>query len=340
MMMVYTNVKETGIIFLLLFKRLTITLQAPYLHCTREQPNTSSSANASRTSFSPQFLRFLVALLALLHVVVKDGAEVLPSGLRDEDGVAVVALDLGDRDVAALGVLLAGEEEVLVLDLDVAVLGDVGGLLDLAVVVLLDELLEVVIEVVHALGGDEDLEPRIAAGEGLGNLQEATTGIFLQINVVLLVFLKHDLGLELALGEVVGVDGPHLGVRLDKVLEVSAELSGSGKCHQDLVLATVRADLGDLDEPSPRVLLDVQVEPLGLEDERAGGQVARAVAAAAALVASVVGAGLGSRHAAAISESGALLRNDVGGSVRRVVSTVVDAEVSVVFPFELSFLFV
>ena len=107
-------------------------------------------------------------LLALLHVVVEDVPEVVPAALRDQDGVAEVAFDLGHGDVSkhilcrltdltvanalvigenkwtieahlpALRVLLAGEEEVLVLDAHVAVFRGGGGLLDFAVIVLLD----------------------------------------------------------------------------------------------------------------------------------------------------------------------------------------------------------
>merc|ERR1719237_812851 len=126
--------------------------------------------------FLPSFL-VSVVLLALLDVVVEDVPEVVPAALRDQDGVPEVALDLGHSDVPALCVLLAGEEEVLVLDADVPVVGGRCRFLDLPVVVLLDELLEVEVELLHAVCGDEDLEAGVAPGERLGHLQEPTPGV-------------------------------------------------------------------------------------------------------------------------------------------------------------------
>lgn len=119
-------------------------------------------------------------LLALFDVLVKDDPEVIPTGLRDEDGVAEVALDLGDSDVSSLRVLLAGEVEVLVLDADMAVVGSGNGLLHLAIVVFIYELLEVVVELFHAVSRDEDLEARVAARESLGDFKETPSGIFLK----------------------------------------------------------------------------------------------------------------------------------------------------------------
>lgn len=213
-------------------------------------------------------------LFALLDILIKDLSEIIPTRLRDQDRVAIVSFDLRDGDVPALSVLLASKVKVLVLDPHVTVVGLVGSLLDLAIIVLFNELFQVLVELFHAVGRNKDLEPRVSSRKGLRDLQEATASIFLQINVILLVLLEHDLGLELALVQVVGVDGPHLQVSLDDVDQVLTKLGGRRQGHQDLVLAAIGADLGDLDEPTPSVLLDVQIESekivkrlIGLESE-------------------------------------------------------------------------
>lgn len=122
----------------------------------------------------------LVVLLTLFDVLVKHVAKIVPAGLRDQDGISEVALYLRDCDVASLRILFAGEVEVFVLDAHVAVVRCTGGLLDLSIIVLLDEFLEMVIELVHSVGWDEDLEARVASCEGLGYLQEATPSVFLK----------------------------------------------------------------------------------------------------------------------------------------------------------------
>lgn len=129
-------------------------------------------------------LRLVLGLgAALLRQVVKDVAELCPARLGDQDRVPEVALDLGHVDVPAQRVLLAGEDKVLVLDPEVAALGrgggGGGGLLDFPVVELFDQLPQVVVELLHPVRRDENLKPRVAPGEGLGNLQEAPAGVFL-----------------------------------------------------------------------------------------------------------------------------------------------------------------
>ena len=75
-----------------------------------------------------------------------------------------------------------------------------------------------------------------------------------------------------------------------------AELRRGGERHEDLVLPAVGRDLGDLDEPAARVLLDVEVEPLALQHEGARGQVAGPASAAPVAPAPVLGTGLRPRH--------------------------------------------
>ena len=118
-------------------------------------------------------------LLALLDVFVENIPEIFPSGFRDQNAVAKVALDLGHGDVSALSVLFAGEVKVLVLDTDVAIVRSVGSLVDFAVVVFLDQLLQMMIELFHSVGRDENLEAGISAGESLRDFQKSATRIFL-----------------------------------------------------------------------------------------------------------------------------------------------------------------
>jgi len=99
--------------------------------------------------------------------------------------------------------------------------------------------------------------------------------LYLQIDVVLLVVLEHDLGLDLALHQVARVHGRQVVVVVDEVLQVTPELVGRGHRHQDLVLSSVRADLGHFDKAAARILLDVQVEALALQHDGARSQVSR-----------------------------------------------------------------
>ena len=122
----------------------------------------------------------LGVVLALPDVVVQDVSEVVPPALRDQDRVLEVALDLADGDIPSLGILLAAEEEVLVLNAHVSVVRRGCGLLYLTVIKLLDELPEVDVEVLHAVGGDEDLEAGVPAGKSLADFQEPTACVFLK----------------------------------------------------------------------------------------------------------------------------------------------------------------
>lgn len=138
------------------------------------------------------------------------------------------------RNSPSLCVLLAGEEKVFVLDPDVPVVGGGSGLVDLAVVVLVDELLQVEVELFHAVGRDEDLEPGIAAGERLRDLEEASPGVLLEIDVVLFVLFEHDLRPQLPLLEATGINRTEVLVELNHGDQVLAKLCRSRQSHQDL----------------------------------------------------------------------------------------------------------
>lgn len=172
-----------------------------------------------------------------------------------------------------------------------SVLGRVSCFLHFAVVEFLDEFLQVTIELVHAVGRYEDLEAGVAAGEGLGNLEKAATRVLLQIDVILLVVLEEHLGAEFALDELARVDRAELAVVFDHGDKVLAKLGRRGQRHQDLILAAIGADLGDLDEAPAGVFFHIQVEPFVLEDKRSGGEIT-----ATAGSVNILGTGFGPRH--------------------------------------------
>jgi len=140
-------------------------------------------------------------------------------------------------------------------------------LLSVTVVILVDELPQVVLELGHPVGRDEDLEPRVAPGEGLRHLQEATPRVLLQVHVILLVVLVHHLGLQLTLSQIVRIQDFQITIEVDESDQVLTEEGSRRECHQNLILSPVSADLCDLDEPSPLVLLHIQVEPLALQHQ-------------------------------------------------------------------------
>ena len=94
--------------------------------------------------------------------------------------------------------------------------------------------------------------------------------------MVLLIFLDDDFASQLPLGQVVGVDSLEAVIKSNHGLEMLAKLSSCWDGHQDLVLSSIWADLGHLDEPSSCVLFHIQVEPFRLQDQGSGGQVATA----------------------------------------------------------------
>jgi len=205
-------------------------------------------------------------LFHLLDILIHNISEVLPATLRDEDTVAVIALYLRNRHVATLLVLLDVKEEVLVLDPEVLVLGALDCLLCVTIVILLNQLANVLLELSHALGRDEHLEPVVAAGESLGHLEESSTSILLQIHVVFFIVFVHHLGLEFSLLQVVRINLAETLIEVNELQKVLTEQSSSGKGHQNLILSSICRNLCHLDEPSSLILLDVQVEPFALQD--------------------------------------------------------------------------
>lgn len=192
--------------------------------------------------------------------IVKGGSECVPPALGDEDGVAVTSVDLGDGHVAALGIGLHVEVEVLVLDphlfgiltaasstavaapateaftpIPSLVVGVLSAVIN-AVIVLVNELGEVLLELLHGLGRDEHLGPEVPGTESLGDLEEPAPGILLEVHVILLVVLVHHIGQELALLQVVGVDTIELVVGGDELIQLVVKQFNGWESHQDLVL--------------------------------------------------------------------------------------------------------
>ena len=88
----------------------------------------------------------------------------------------------------------------------------------------------------HPFRGNENLKSRVATSESLRNFEKPSSGIFLQIHVVLLVILVHHLRLQLALTQALRVQLAEVAVELDELDHVLTEQSGGGESHQYLVL--------------------------------------------------------------------------------------------------------
>ena len=69
------------------------------------------------------------------------------------------------------------------------------------------------------------MEPGVPVG--LGDFQKSSPRIFLQVHVVFFVIFVHDLRLELALPQVVGVHLAETAIELDELGEVLMELTSS-----------------------------------------------------------------------------------------------------------------
>ena len=97
-------------------------------------------------------------IFALLHIIIEDVSEIFPSRLGDKDRVLKVPLNFTHGDVPSLGVLLAAEEKILVLNSYVLVFWYIRGFFNFSVIVFLNEFLQVLVKVFHAIGGNENLE--------------------------------------------------------------------------------------------------------------------------------------------------------------------------------------
>lgn len=78
------------------------------------------------------------------------------------------------------------------------------------------------------------MEPRVAVS--LGNFQKPSPRVLLQVHVVFFVIFVHDLRLQLALPQIVGINLAKAAIELDKLGEVLMELTSSREGHQNLVL--------------------------------------------------------------------------------------------------------
>lgn len=147
----------------------------------------SWKGNNNDVVFSVYYRRayfYLFLILALLGILVKDIAKVIPATLGNKNRVAEVAFNLADCDVTTLGVLFARKEEVLVLDTYMARLRGLSGSLSFAVVIFLNQLFQVIVEFFHAISRNENLESGVSARKRLRYLKEATPSVFLQIKTM------------------------------------------------------------------------------------------------------------------------------------------------------------
>jgi len=114
---------------------------------------------------------FLFLLLALLGVFVKYFTKIFPPTFRDKDGITKVALDFADGNVSPLCVFLTRKEKVLVLDSNMPRLRSLRGRFSFTVIVFFDQLFQMIVELFHSIGGNEDLKARIAARESLRDFE-------------------------------------------------------------------------------------------------------------------------------------------------------------------------
>jgi len=248
------------------------------------------------------------ALLDLLHLlrVPAEGAPELAPGLQGHrDRVPVAGLHLAHAQEHAVLVGAHVEEEPLGVHHDGGALGELpgaraprpGGQLLVVPAVVVNELREGVPELDEPLGRERDglagqhagVPPSspgavAAAGpavHGLPDPEESPPLVLLQVQVVLAVLPDEELALESPprpavrrgrLGDLLRAAGPQLGVVLDEVPEVVAELRGYGEREGQAAFGAAGSDLGDLDEPAFAVLLHVQVEALVLDVEALGRQ--------------------------------------------------------------------
>jgi len=208
-----------------------------------------------------------------LDVLVQHVAEIFPAGLRDQDGVAVRPFHLRNGHISALLIPLYVKVKVFVFYSQVFVLWSIHCLFRIAVVVLVNEFAQVVLELGHAVGWDENLKPGVSSGEGFRDLEEPSPRVLLEIHVILFIVLVHHLGLELPLLQMVRVKFAHLLVEVDKVQQVLVEDGRRRERHENLVLSAVGANLGNFDEATALVFLHVQVEPFAFQHQVPGRKV-------------------------------------------------------------------
>merc|ERR1719270_3036062 len=207
--------------------------------------------------------------------------ELVPAGLRDEDGVPVVPLDLRNRHVASLLVSFDVEIEVLVLDPQILVVWR-SAIIHLllkgfvSIVIFLDKFIQILLDFSHSICRNKYLVSRRSSRtsvEGLGNLQKPASCILLEIHVILFVPLIHHLGLQFSLFQVVRVKLMKTIIEINHLDKILTKHVGSSKCHQNLILSSIRGHLGNLEESSSLILVDIQIESLGVQEDGSRGKV-------------------------------------------------------------------
>ena len=123
----------------------------------------------------------LILGLALFSVFFKNISKICPSRLGDQNRVPEISFDFGNGDVTTLSILFTSEKEVLIFNPEMSRLRCRCCFFNLSVVILLNKFFQVMVEFLHSIGWDEDLEPGISSGESFRNFQKSTTCIFLRI---------------------------------------------------------------------------------------------------------------------------------------------------------------
>lgn len=137
-------------------------------------------------------------LFDLIAIIGQDVSESGPALFWDGDGRAKVGLDLTDAHIHAAVVLADVEVKVLVVDVEVPALRQVGLVRVLVAAELVEQVREGVPELDHALRRYRDLRTGPAPRYRLRDAQEPAPRVLLQVQVVTSVVLHHHLALQLA----------------------------------------------------------------------------------------------------------------------------------------------
>jgi hypothetical protein len=145
-------------------------------------------------------------LLDLIAVIGQYIPEPRPALLRDRDSRTKVRLHLRDTHIDTAIVLAYVEIEILVVDVHVSALGQVRFVRVLVGAELVEEVGEGVAELDHSLRRDGHLRTGTPSGYRLGDAEETTPRVLLQVEVIASVVLDHHLAFKFAVfGDVVWI---------------------------------------------------------------------------------------------------------------------------------------
>ena len=122
----------------------------------------------------------LILGLALLGVFIKNIPKICPTRFGNQNRVPKIPFHLGNGDVSTLSVLFASEKEIFVFDPQVSGLRSRCSFLNLSIVILFNKFFQMMVELLHPIGWDEDLETRIASRKRFRDFQKSTSSVFLK----------------------------------------------------------------------------------------------------------------------------------------------------------------